>query len=93
MRTFRVPEKHWKLIIVHIAIAICISSCAALEKSRQRQQEKIRQQQSKRYLTLPRPDVQIAVSPDGLKIGSDHYTLTYHEDLLKRRSLDDSRER
>lgn len=93
MRTLRVPEKHWKLMIVHIAIAICISSCAALEKSRQRQQEKIRQQQSKRYLTLPRPDVQIAVSPDGLKIGSDHYTLTYHEDLLKRRSLDDSKER
>ena len=82
-----------KLLIVHFAIAICITSCASLEKSRQRQREKIKQQQSKRYLTLPRPDAQISVSPDGLKIGSDHYELTFHEDLLKRRSLDESKER
>lgn len=72
---------------------LCIPSCASLEKARQRQQEKIKQQQSKRYLTLPRPNVHIAVSPDGLEVGSDHYTLTYHEDLLKRRTFDESKER
>ena len=80
-------------MFVLLMVAICISSCASLEKAQQRQQEKIRQQQSKRYLTFPPPDVHIAVSPDGLKIGSDHYTLTFHEDLLKRSSLDESEER
>ena len=76
-----------------IVISLGISSCASLEKARQRQQEKIKQQQSKRYLTLPRPNVHVTVSPDGLKVGSDHYTLTYHEDLLKRRTFDESKER
>lgn len=80
-------------VIAVLAVSLSMSSCASLEKARERQQEKIRRQQSKRYLTLPRPDAQISVSPDGLKIGSDHYTLTFHEDLLKRSSLDESKER
>ena len=81
------------LAVFLLAALSCFSSCASLERARQRQQEKIKQKQSKRYLTLERPDVKIAVSPDGLKIGSDHYVLTFHEDLLKRTAFDEPKER
>lgn len=80
-------------IIVLLAVSLCISSCASLEQAQQRRQEKIKQKQSKRYLTLARPDVQMSVSPDGLEIGSDHYALTFHEDLLKTKAFDEANER
>ena len=93
MRKMNVSCKHWLPAIVLLAVSLCICSCASLEKARQRQQEKIKQQQSQRYLTLERPDVHVTASPDGLEIGSDHYTLTFHKGLLKRRSFDESKER
>lgn len=86
-------RRHWTFAVVPLAVALCISGCASLEQAQQRRQEKIKQQQSKRYLTLSRPDVQISGSPDGLEIGSDHYTLTFHEDLLKNKAFDEARER
>ena len=74
-------------------VALCLTGCASLEQARLRQQEKIRREQSKRYLTFARPDAQIWVSPDELEIGSDHYALTFHEDLLKHAAFDEAKER
>ena len=93
MRGLNLSRKDWMSLIALLAVSLYIASCASLERARQRQREKIKQRQTARYLTLPRPDVHISVSPDGLKVGSDHYTLTFHEDLLKRTSLDESKER
>ena len=86
-------RKHWQLMIVVLVTVFCVSSCVALEEARQRRQERIKQQQSKRYLTFARPDGQISVSPDGLEIGSVHYTLTFHENLLKNAAFDEAKER
>ena len=86
-------RKHWQLMIAVLVTVYCVSSCAALEEARQRRQERIKQQQSKRYLTFARPDAQISVASDGLEIGSDHYALTFHEDLLKNAAFDEAKER
>ena len=93
MRQLHLSKEHRIFMIAAVVTAVCISGCASLEQAQQRRQEKIRQQQSKRYLTLARPDVQISASPDGLEIGSDHYTLTFHEDLLENTNFDESAER
>ena len=81
------------VVISPLAIALCISGCAALEEAQQRRRERITQQQSKRYLTFARPDAEILVSPDGLEIASYQYTLTFHEDLLKNAAFDEAKER
>ena len=93
MRHLNVFKKHRSVAAGLLAIALCFSGCAALEEARQRQQEKIKRQQSKRYLTFARPDAQISVSSDGLEIGSDHYTLNFYEDLLNNTDFDEPRER
>ena len=80
-------------MIACFVVALCLTGCASLEQARLRQQEKIRREQSKRYLTFARPDAQIWVSPDELEIGSDHYALTFHEDLLKNAAFDEAKER
>ena len=80
-------------MIACFVVALCLTGCASLEQARQQQQEKIKREQSKRYLTFARPDAQISVSPDELEIGSDHYTLTFHEDLLKNAAFDEAKER
>ena len=86
-------HRHCTFMVVSLAIVLCFLGCASLEQAHRRRQEKIKRQQSKRYLTFARPDVQISVSPDGLEIGSDHYTLTFHEDLLKNTDFDEAKER
>ena len=88
-----VNRRQMRNMIVFLLVALCLSGCASLEQAQQRRQEKIRQQQNERYLTFVRPDVQIWVSPDGQEIGSDHYTLTFHEDLLKNTDFDEANER
>ena len=93
MRKLNVFKTHCRTAVGLLAIAFCVSGCAALEEARQRRQEKIKQQQSRRYLTFARPDAQISVSPDELEIGSYHYTLTFHEDLLKNAAFDEVKER
>ena len=93
MREPHLFKKHRMEIVAFLLIVFCLSSCAALEEASKRRQEKIKQQQSKRYLTLARPDAQISVSTGALEIGSDHYTLTFHEDLLKNKAFDEPRER
>ena len=93
MRQLHLSKEHRMFMIAAFVTTVCISGCASLEQARLRQQEKIKRQQSKRYLTFARPDVQISVSPDGLEIGSDHYTLNFHEDLLKNTDFDEPRER
>ena len=93
VRKLNVFKRHWGVVIGPLAIALCLSGCAALEEARQRPQERIKQQQSKRFLTFARPDAQISVSPDELEIGSDHYALTFHEDLLKNAAFDEAKER
>ena len=95
-RRVREPDvfkKHCRAAAGLLAVALCVSGCAALEEARLRRQERIKQQQSKRYLTFARPDGQISVSPDGLEIGSVHYTLTFHENLLKNAAFDEAKER
>ena len=87
MREPHLFKKHRTEILAHLLIVFCLSSCAALEEASKRRQEKIKQQQSKRYLTLARPDAQISVSTGALEIGSDHYTLTFHEELAQKQSL------
>ena len=86
-------RRQMRNMIAVLVVMLCLSSCAALEEASQRRQEKIKRQQSKRYLTLARPDAQISVSSGALEIGSDHYTLTFHEDLLKNKAFDEPRER
>ena len=93
MRKLNVVKKHCRVAAGLLAIALCVAGCAALEEARQRRQERIKQQQSKRYLTFARPDAEILVSPDGLEIGSYRYTLTFHEDLLKNAAFDEAKER
>ncbi len=93
MREPHLFKKHRTEILALLLIVFCLSSCAALEEASQRRREKIKRQQSKRYLTLARPDAQISVSTGALEIGSDHYTLTFHEDLLENKAFDEPRER
>ena len=93
MRQLHLSREHRSFMIAVLVTVFCVSGCAALEEARQRRQERIRQQQSKRYLTFARPDAEILVSPDGLEIGSYRYTLTFHEDLLKNAAFDEAEER
>lgn len=93
MRVSYSHRNHWQPMIACFVVALCLTGCASLEQARQQQQEKIKREQSKRYLTFARPDAQISVSPDELEIGSDHYTLTFHEDLLKNAAFDEAKER
>ena len=94
MREFRLGSRCCIATLALLATwPFFFSSCTALNEAQERRQEKIRQQQNQRYLTLARPDVQISLSPDGLEIGSDHYTLTFDDELLRTNKFNEPQER
>jgi hypothetical protein len=80
-------------VSILLLIAFVFTGCAALNEAQQRRREKVKQKQKERYLTLERPTAKVQVSPDGLRIESTHYILTFAEDLLKNKDFDEVKER
>ncbi|MCH8293895.1 hypothetical protein IH992_22670 [Candidatus Poribacteria bacterium] len=93
MRKLNPSNTHWIAFTISLIVAFNFVGCAALNEAQQKRQERIKKQQKDRYLTLERPDAQIRASPDGLKIESDHYILTFADDLLKHKDFDEISER
>ena len=81
------------LFTISLIVVFNFVGCAALNEAQQKRQARIKKQQKDRYLTLERPNAQIRVSPDGLKVESDHYVLTFADDLLKHKDFDEISER
>ena len=80
-------------ISVLLLLLSTVIGCASLKQAQQRKQERIQQEQKARYLTFERPTTEIEASSDGLKIESQHYTLTFADDLLKNKDFDEVKER
>jgi hypothetical protein len=93
MKNLMWAQKHRVPISILLLVAFFFTGCAALNEAQQRRQARVKQEQKERYLTFERPTSEITVSPDGLKVDSKHYTLTFAEDLLGHEDFDEPRER
>lgn len=93
MRKLNQSYKRWMAIPVLLLLLSTVIGCASLKQAQQQRQEKIQKEQKARYLTFERPTTEIEASPDGLKIESQHYTLTFADDLLKNKDFDEVKER
>ncbi|MCZ6680151.1 MAG: hypothetical protein O7E52_23215, partial [Candidatus Poribacteria bacterium] len=78
---------HYIPISILLAVAFLFTGCAALNKAQQQRQEKIKQEQQKRYMTFERPTSKVRASSDGLTIESQHYIMTFAKDLLQNKDF------
>jgi hypothetical protein len=87
-------RNHCFTILTLLLIALFFPGCGALSKAQQKREARLkRQKQQGPYMLLERPKSEINTSPDGQKIDSDHYTLSFAEDLKKNKAFDESKER
>jgi hypothetical protein len=93
MKTLNQSNKYCIPISILLLVAFFLTGCATLNEAQQRKQERTKQKQQKRYMTFERPTSRIEASPDGLKIESKHYTLTFANDLLKHEDFNEAQER
>ena len=93
MKAFSRFSQHCLTILTLLLIALFFTGCAALSKAQKKREARLKEQQNERYMLLERPKAEIDASPDGQKINSDHYTLSFAEDLKSSKAFDESRER
>ena len=86
-------RNHCLTILTLLLIALFFAGCGALGKAQQKREARAKRQQEGRYMLLERPKAEINVSPDGQKINSDHYTLSFAEDLQSNALFDEPKER
>ena len=80
-----------------IAIGFVLNGCTALQEAQQQRQKRLDERRSANQLMLTPSDATIVVNPnpaEGKPHGeSDHYTLTFAEDLQNKEDFDEDAER
>ena len=80
-------------IFILIAIGFVFNGCTALNEAQQRREERKRQKQRPDLIMLKRSDANIEIEPQALRGESDHYILTFAEDLRVHDEFDEIDER
>lgn len=82
-----------QIIFTLITIGFVFNGCTALNEAQQRREERKRQEQRPDLIMLKRSDANIEIEPQALRGESDHYTLTFAEDLHVHQEFDEIEER
>lgn len=82
-----VMQTHTTIMLL-IAILV-FSGCAALEEAQQRREKRLLEERDADSLMLRPSKANIQIGEDALHSVSDHYTLTFSQDLLKHAGFDE----
>ena len=86
-------SKQCLTVLTLLLIVLFFAGCGALSKAQQKREARLKKQQQERYMLLERPKAEINASPSGQEISSDHYILSFAEDLKSSKDFDEPRER
>ncbi|MYC75485.1 hypothetical protein F4X10_06940 [Candidatus Poribacteria bacterium] len=82
-----------RAVFVSLVLMLVFSSCTALEEAQQRRAKRILEERDATSLMLRPSKATIQIAPDALRGESDHYTLTFAEDLRVLEGFDEIAER
>ena len=80
-------------LLILVTMGFVLSGCAALQEAQQRRDERNRQKQRPDLLMLKPVDANINIDTEALRGESDHYILTFAEDLLVQNKFNQPEER
>lgn len=76
-----------------LASYLFLSSCTALQEAQQRRQERVLEKRKDDYVMLAPSKSEKKIDNDGRKAESDHYTVTFAQDLKDHENFDETVER
>ena len=82
-----VRQRH--ITVILLITALVFNGCAALEEAQQRREKRILEERDANSLMLRASNPTIKFGPDAIHSASDHYTLTFADDLLGHASFDE----
>ena len=82
-----------RAVFVPLVLMLVFSSCTALEEAQRRRAKRILEERDATSLMLRPSKATIQIAPDALRGESDHYTLTFAEDLRVLEGFDEIAER
>lgn len=85
--------RHWVYSVSLLAGVLLFGGCTALEEAALKREKRLLEERDATSLLLEATDATISVRPDGLFGESDHYTLTFAEDLVQQPAFDEAKER
>ena len=85
--------RYFKVLLIFIVAACVLNGCAVLQEAQERRDARRKAQQRPNQLMLQRSDAVIEIESNALKGESDHYTITFEQDLLAQQAFDTVEER
>ena len=84
---------YFQVLLIFIVAACVLNGCAVLQEAQERRDARRKAQQRPNQLMLQRSDAVIEIESNALKGESDHYTITFEQDLLAQQAFDTVEER
>lgn len=85
--------RYFKVLLIFIVAACVLNGCAVLQEAQERRDARRKAQQRPDRLMLQRSNAVIEIEPEALHGESDHYTITFEQDLLAQKAFDTAEER
>ena len=82
-----------QIILILTVVGFVLNGCTALHEAQHRRDERKRQKQRPNLFMLKASKADIEIEPEALHGESDHYTLTFAEDLHAHQEFDEVEER
>ena len=82
-----------RITVMLLITALVFNGCTALQEAQQRREKRILEQRDANSLMLRPSNPTIKIGPDAIRSASNHYTLTFADDLLGHAGFDEAAKR
>ena len=87
------PRLLTRLLPAFIIGCLCLSGCTALKEAQQRRETRLKKQRDQQYFMLTPAKAEIKITEGARTAESQHYTITFAEDLKKHQHFNETSER